>query len=296
MKTLLREPLIHFLLIGAALFFLFEVFETRKEVQGNRIVISNGQIEFLKASFARTRQRVPTGQELQGLIDGFVREEVYYREALSLGMDKDDFVIRRRLGQKFELMSDDLAGIKTPSEEELQAFLQTNQELFKIDAQIAFRHVFIDVAKRGKPADDEAARLLAVLSAKEKATNPDLLGDPLMIPKKFSLTPLGEIAKFFGESFSLELEKYKPGQWSGPVQSGYGLHLVRVTEYIAEKLPHLDEIRKIVEWEWAESYRKDLKDSIYEKLREKYTVVVEQHAGGGKTIQAASASRTSQMK
>lgn len=296
MKALLREPLIHFLLIGAVLFFLFQVFETRKDKQTNRIVITNGQIEFLKASFARTRQRVPTEQELQGLIDGFVREEVYYREALALDMDKDDFVVRRRLGQKFELMSDDLAGIKTPSEEELKNFLQTNPELFRIDAQIAFRHVFIDVAKRGIPADDEAARLLAVLSAKEKATNPDLLGDPLMIPKTFALTPRGEIAKLFGESFSHELEKSKPGQWSGPIQSGYGLHLVRVTEYVAEKLPRLDEIRKNVEWEWAESYRKDLKDSIYEKLREKYTVVVEQQTGGGKTIQAASATQTAQMK
>jgi len=294
MKSLLREPLIHFLLIGAALFLLFEVFDTQKEQQAQHIVITNGQIEFLKASFARTRQRVPTAQELQGLIDGFVREEIYYREALALGMDKDDFVVRRRLGQKFELMSDDLAGIKTPSEEELQLFLQTHPELFKIDAQIAFRHVFIDVAKHGKSADTEAGRLLAALSTKENPPNPDLLGDPLMIPKTFSLTPLGEIARLLGESFSFELEKCKPGQWSGPVQSGYGHHLILVTEYVAARLPQLDEIRQPVEWEWAEANRRTLRESIYEKLRKKYTVVFERPAGEGKTLQAAQAAEERQ--
>ena len=103
MKSLMREPLIHFLLIGAALFLFFEVFDAPADQQSSRVVITNGQIEFLKASFARTRQRLPTKQELQGLVDGYVREEIFYREAMALGLDKDDTVIRKRLNQKLEL-------------------------------------------------------------------------------------------------------------------------------------------------------------------------------------------------
>ncbi len=111
MKFFLREPLVHFLLIGATLFLIFAIFDDPAGPQSSRIVITDGQIEYLQASFARTRQHTPTEQELRGLIDDYVREEIFYREALALGLDKDDTVIRRRLRQKLELMSDDLAGL-----------------------------------------------------------------------------------------------------------------------------------------------------------------------------------------
>ncbi|MBW1786041.1 MAG: peptidyl-prolyl cis-trans isomerase [Deltaproteobacteria bacterium] len=294
MKSLLREPLIHFLLIGAALFLVFEVFDDPAGPQSSRIVITNGQIEYLKASFARTRQHSPTEQELQGLIEGYVREEIFYREALALGLDKDDTVVRRRLRQKLELMSDDLAGITTPSDDQLQQFLETNSDKFRTEPQIAFRHVFLDIAKRGNSALDEAARLLAVLSDEGSESNPDTLGDRLMLPKTFHLTHVSEIAKLFGESFSLELINRKPEQWIGPVQSGYGLHLVLVTGHVAGRLPRLDEIRETVEWEWTAANRKELKENIYNELREKYTVVFEQQSDGANTIQAVSEAQAAQ--
>jgi len=294
MKSLLREPLIHFLLIGAALFLFFEVFDDPADPQSSRIDVTNGQVEYLKASFARARQRQPTEQELQGLVDGYVREEVFYREALALGLDKNDSVVRRRLKQKLELMSDDIAGITIPSEEQLQEFMETHPESFRIEPQIAFRHVFLDIAQRGNSALDEAARLLAVLSDEGGESNPDTLGDRLMLPKTFHLTHVSEIAKLFGESFSLELINSKPGQWIGPVQSGYGLHLILVTEHVAGRLPHLDEIRETVEWEWTAANRKELKENIYNKLREKYTVVFDQQAGGAKTIPAVSEAQAAQ--
>jgi len=294
MKSLLREPLIHFLLIGAALFLLFEVFDNPAGPQSSRIVITNGQIEYLKASFTRTRQHSPTKQELQGLIDGYVREEIFSREALALGLDKDDTVIRRRLRQKLELMSDDLAGITIPSDDQLQQFLETNSDKFKTEPQIAFRHVFLEIAQRGNSALDEAARLLAVLSDEANESNPDTLGDSLMLPKTFHLTRVSEIAKLFGESFSLDLINSKPGQWVGPVQSGYGLHLILVTEHVAGRLPRLDEIRKTVEWEWTAANRKALKENLYNKLREKYTVVFELQAGGVKTVQVVSETQAAQ--
>ena len=294
MKSLLREPLIHFLLIGAALFLLFEVFDDPVGPQSSRVVITNGQIAFLKASFTRIRQHSPTEQELQGLIDGYVREEIFYREALALGLEKDDPVIRRRLRQKLELMSDDLAAITIPTDDQLQQFVETHPEIFRTEPRIAFRHVFLDIAQRGNAALDEAARLLAVLSDAGSDSNSETLGDRLMLPKTFQLTHASEIAKLFGESFSRELINSKPGQWIGPAQSGYGLHLVLVTEHVASRLPRLDEIRKTAEWEWTAANKKALKENIYNELREKYTVVFEQPAGGAKTSQATSEAQAAQ--
>ncbi len=294
MKSLLSEPLLHFLCIGAALFLLFEVFDDPAGPQSSRVVITNGQIEFLKASYARTRQRPPTKLELQGLIDGHVQEEIFYREALALGLDKNDTVIRRRLKQKLELMSDDLVGIIVPSDEQLQEFIATHTESFRIEPQIAFRHVYLNVYQRGNAAEDEAIRLLALLTDEANKSDLDTLGDSLMLPKSFNLSPVSEIAKMFGKPFSLELINSNPGQWTGPVQSGYGLHLILVTEHVAGKMPQLDDIRETVEWEWSAAHRKELKENIYNELRERYTVVFEQPANGAGNIQAVSTAQAAQ--
>lgn len=296
MKSLSREPLIHFLFIGAVLFLLFELFNDPAGQQSNRVVVTNGQIEYLKASYARSRQRPPTEQELQGLVEGYLREEIFYREALALGLDKNDTVIRRRLKQKLELMSDDLVGIIVPSDEDLQQFLKIHPENFRTEPRIAFRHVYLNVYQRGNAVTDEAARLLAVLSDDGNKSDPDTLGDSLMLPKSFSLSPVSDIAKMFGKPFSLELIKSKPGQWTGPVQSGYGLHLILVTDQIAGRLPLLDEIREAVEWEWSAFHRKELKENIYNEFCEKYTVEFEQPANGTRNIQAISAAQAAEEK
>ncbi len=288
LKSLIREPLLHFLFIGATLFLIFEVSDDPTGPQSSQIVITEGQIEFLKASYTRTRQRTPTKVELQGLIDGYVREEILYREAMALGLDKDDSVIRRRLRQKLELMSDDLAGIVIPTDEQLQQFLGTNADKFRIEPQIAFRHIFIDIAKRGISAEDEAARLLAILSKGGDNIDPDALGDRLMHPGSFNLIPVSQIAKLFGTSFSLGLINFTPGEWAGPIQSGYGLHLVQVIDHVAGRLPRQDEIRGTIEWEWTAAYRKELKENIYNEIRERYTIVFEQQKGEEKNIQTIS--------
>ena len=296
MKSLLREPLIHFLCIGAALFILFELFDDPVGPQSSRIVITDGQVEFLKASYARSRQRPPTEQELQGLVDGYVREEIFYREALALGLDKDDTIIRKRLNQKLELMSDDIAGITVPTDEQLQEFLESQAERFRSPTRIAFRHVFIDVAQRGYQADDEASKLLAVLSDEKNNSDPDTLGDRLMLPKTYTLTPVDKIANMFGKPFSLELINSKPGQWIGPVQSGYGLHLVLVTEYVEGKLLPLAEIRETVEWEWSAAHRTELKENIYKEIRKKYTIEFEQTTSNAENLQAVSTAEAAQEK
>jgi hypothetical protein len=275
-KFLLREPLVHFLLIGAALFLLFGLFNNAAGPQSDRIVITAGQIDYLKANFTRTWQRPPAEQELQGLIDSYVRDEIFYREALAMGLDRDDSVIRRRLKQKLEIMSDDLAGVAIPSEEELRQFLASHPERFRHEPQVAFRHIFLNTDQRGYTTVDEAARLLTQLSTEGDKTNPDSLGDSFMLPKSFDLSSASEIARHFGEPFSLAIMNVKPGHWAGPIESGYGLHLVLVSQHIESRLPELAEVRDVVEREWFAAHRKELKESIYKKLREKYTIVFEQ--------------------
>ncbi len=284
MTKFLREPLVHFLLIGAALFLLFGLFNNAAGPQSGRIVITAGQIDYLKANFTRTWQRPPAEQELQGLIDSYVRDEIFYREALAMGLDRDDSIIRRRLKQKLEIMSDDLAGVAIPSDEELRQFMESHPERFRHEPQVAFRHIFLNTDQRGYGAIDEAARLLTQLSVEGNNINPDSLGDSLMLPKSFSLSPLSQIARHFGEPFSLEISKIKPGQWAGPIESGYGLHLVLVSQHIESRLPELAEVRDVVEREWFAVHRKELKENLYKKLRENYTIVSEPQADNGEPL------------
>jgi hypothetical protein len=296
MKTLFREPLVHFLLIGSALFAVFSLFNDPAGSGSERIVISPGQIDFLEANFSRTWQRPPTEQELQGLLDSHVREEIFYREALALGLDKDDSVIRRRLKLKLEIMSDDLAGVITPNDEQLQQFLETHSRNFLIEPKLAFRHVFFKVDQYGNGAGDRAEKLLARLSGEGNKLNPDALGDSLMLPNSFGLTPVSEIGRYFGKSFVDELIKIRPEQWAGPIRSGYGLHLVLITEKVAGRLPELDEIRDVVERDWSVAHKKEVQDGIYKRLREKYTVVFEQPTKEGSSFKAVSEAQAAEGK
>ena len=295
MKSLLREPLVHFLLIGAALFVIFSFINNPPGKGSDRIIITPGQIEFLKANFTRTWQRPPSEKELQGLVDSHIREEIFYREALALGLDKDDATIRRRLMLKLETLSNDLAEAAAPSDEDLKSFLKANPERFRIEPQMAFSHVFINTDQRRRTAMDEAERLLAVLSD-EKNADLDTLGDTVMLPKSFGLTRAGEISRLFGDAFTRELVTIIPGQWAGPIRSGYGLHLVKVTNTVAERLPELDEVREVVEREWFAVHRKEMQEGIYKRLRERYTVVFEQPASEKKHLQTVSVAQAAQEK
>lgn len=282
MKFLLREPLVHFGLIGIALFFAFSFAGNPVNPESDRIVVTQGQTDFLKANFTRTWQRPPTEEEMQGLINGYVRDEILYREALALGLDRDDPVIRRRLKQKLEFMNDDLAGVVTASDEQLKEFISSHPESFRIEAQVTFRHIFLGMDQHGNSVMEKAAQLLTELSNDANIRDPDTMGDNLMLPKSFNLSPVSEIARLFGKLFSVEIMKIKQGNWTGPIRSGYGLHLVLISEKIEERQPELDEVREIVEREWLNVHKTQTRESLYNNLRKKYTVAVETEAGDEK--------------
>ncbi len=284
MKSILREPLVHFLLIGAALFIAFAFADNPVDKESDRIVVTQGKIEFLTANFKRTWQRQPTGSELEGLTNGYVRDEILYREALALGLDRDDPYIRMRLKQKLEFMSDDLAGVVTPSDEQLNLYMTNHPEDFRQEFQVAFRHVYLNADQQESMSIDRATKLIQHLSDEKSTTDPDTMGDSLMLPKVFDLSSESEIARLFGRPFSRELLEITPGAWTGPIRSGYGLHLVLVSEKVAGRLPELDEVREIVERDWFSTRKKEHRESIYNSLREKYTVVFEADAGEKKAF------------
>ncbi len=275
MRSFLREPLIHFLLIGAALFVIFEIFDDPSGSDSSRIVVSASQIEFLEANFVRTWKRPPSENELKILVDSYVREEILYREALALGLDKDDHIVRRRLNQKMEMMSSDLIQALTPSDEDLASYLADNSERFLVDPQLSFSHVFFDPQKRGLALEDDAGRLLEQLSGAHERADLSSLGDSLLIPPDIELMTIGEISRTFGSAFAQAILDIEPGTWSGPVRSGYGYHLVVVTNKIDGRLPQLAEVRQQVEREWMVERKTKLNQEIMERLRRNYTVEID---------------------
>ena len=274
-----REPLVHFLLIGAALFLLFEWGGGGGGER--RIVITRGQIEHLAQSFEIVWLRPPTDAELKRLVDDYVREEVAIREAMSMGLDRDDTIIRRRLRQKLEFMVEDSLEAHPPTDEDLALWLEKHPESFRSEPRISFRQVYVSRDRRGEKADAFARGILDDLTpAGADATIPSIeaLGDPLMLPREVSLSPQSDVSRLFGEDFAAKVLAVEPGRWMGPIESGYGLHLVRVRERVEGGLPALAAVRDLVERELLAARRKAELDATYERMLSEYTVVVEEEA------------------
>lgn len=279
---LMREPLVHFLLLGAGLFLLFGWVADDEGDRPDHIVVSSGQIEQLVATWTRTWQRPPTQQELDGLIEDYIRGEVYYREAVAMGLDRDDTIVRRRMRQKLEFFTDDLVDSAGPSEEQLAAFYHENADVFRVPGRIAFRQIYIDRDRRGERALDDALALLARLSSGDEADlDRTAAGDSLLLPAEVGPSSRDEIARQFGRAFAESVFELPVGRWSGPVESGYGLHLVRIERRAEAALPSLDALRAEVEREWRAGRRKQAAEAFYQSLRERYEIRIESPSADG---------------
>ena len=274
-RSLLREPLVHFLLIGAALFLFFAWSGGSGGVGSRRIVIGPGQVEHLAVGFARTWRRPPTQQELKGLVDDYVREELATRQARSMGLDRGDTVIRRRLRQKLEFLVEDAAEAVPPTDVELQAWLDAHPETYRQGPQLAFRQVFLSPDRRGDSTEADAEQLLRQLELLGPDADVERLGDSIMLPVEFELAPLTVASRMFGSDFASRLAELEQGRWVGPVTSGYGLHLVLVGERIEGRSPELDDVRDAVARDLLTSQRKEQLESMYERLLETYDVVID---------------------
>ena len=271
-KTLWREPLLHFLVIGALLFLIFELTREESSDPANRILVSPSQVEQLAAQFRRTWLRPPTEEELTGLIESYVRDEIYYREALAMGLDRNDPQVRQRMRLKLEFLLEDLTAQEPPTGDVLRAYLEQNPDRFRIEPRLSFRQLYLSF-DRGAALEADAERILGQLKAGAEA---EKLGDPTMLPDEQTAVPKRIIARAFGEQFAETVIALEPGSWQGPFFSGLGAHLVLVTDRTEGYLPELTEIHAEVEQEYLAERRKELKDLAYRKLREGYEVVIEQ--------------------
>ena len=270
---IVREPLVHFLAIGAALFLWFAW--RGGDASSGRIIVTQGRIEHLAAGFQKTWQRPPNEAELTALIDEFVREEVATREAAEMGLDADDTIIRRRLRQKLEFLIEDAAVATPPTDAELQRYLDDHPDVFRLEPRLSFRQVYVSRDRRGSAADTEALRVLGELRAMGPGVPIDEAGDSLMVPQEVELATTSEIARLFGDRFAAAVADLPLGEWSGPVESGYGPHLVLVHERVEGGMPELAAVRPQVERELLDVRRREQLDAMYQKLLEKYEVRIE---------------------
>ncbi len=284
MDRWLKEPLLHFLLIGAGLFVLFFQVADPESLVDNRIRIGAADIERMTVLFERKWQRPPSPKEVDGLIEAQIREEVLYREALAMGLDEDDTIVRRRMGQKMEFLFKDVAEASEPSEAELQAFYEEHPDKFSAAGRTSFDHVYLSTDQRGGDAVTVARDLLPALNADSDGAAPATVGDRFMPGYRFDHQSDQQIARMFGHAFVQALATLEPDAWRGPLVSSYGVHLVHVRERTPEYLPPMADVRPMVLRELLTMRRREADQTFYQTLRDRYTVVVERPEGEAQRV------------
>jgi PPIC-type PPIASE domain len=274
LKKLLREPLVHFLLLGTVLFAAHGALVKRVTSEPGKIVVSQFRIDYLTEGFARTWLRAPTAEELEGLIRDYIREEVYYREAMAMGLDRDDTVIRRRLQQKLEFLSENITDLTPPTDEELRAFLQNHPDQFRSQRRFTFHQVYLSLERHRDSLAGDTEELLRQLKSSNNSDT-STLGDPSLLEHQFANVEATEVAKQFGEKFAGALNDLPLGEWQGPVESSYGIHLVFVDERTERLSPALEDVRDAVRRELLNVRRLESNKKFYDGLRKRYTIDIE---------------------
>jgi hypothetical protein len=288
LSKVLREPLVHFVLIGAGVFALYALtVGGGQEGAKDKIVVTEGRVLQLAQVFGKTWQRPPTREELRGLIDSYIKEEVYYREALKLGLDRDDTLIRRRMQQKMEFVTEPSDEFLVADDDALQAFLGAHKAEFRIEPRIAFEQVFLNPKAPGEATPVRAKQTLETLKASAPGVIPPDVGDPTLLPPSMPLSPLSGIARNFGDAFAANLTDLPEGEWSGPIKSPYGLHVVRVTKRLHGYDPKLAEVRDAVELKWRTEKRSEFQEQAYDELLAKYEVILPFGKAGAPKPEAA---------
>ena len=270
MKRILREPLLHFFLIGFGLFVVYGLVNRSNAADSdNTIVVSSGRVEQLATVFGKTWQRPPTAVELKGLIDDFVLEEIYFRQAVAMQMDRDDTIIRRRLRQKLEFLTDDTSALVDPSEKELAEYLAANEQKFRQSPTYSFDQVYFNPEKHGDDPESEVSEMLSLIR-----TGKDV-GDASLLPSSYDLVERNAVDGTFGTGFSSHLDDLEIGEWQGPIRSGLGIHLVRLKARTEGRLPELSQIREIVEREWRNEQRVSTRKKMNDRLLQDYEVEIQ---------------------
>ncbi len=277
LKFWLREPLLHFLLIGIVVFGLYAYMHRgRGGVESShQIVLSLDELTQMDSYFVSQWHRQPTPAEFQAMVEDKVREEILYREGLAMGLDKDDTIIKRRMAQKMQFLAEDVATAHEPSPAELKAWFEKNSSKFALPGRYSFRHLYFSPDKRGASAQANAADALTKISGQpEDSKLAASLGDPFMFQDYYGDRTSEALAKEFGPQFAVALETVKPGSWQGPIESGYGWHLVFVDTVIPGRIPALEEIEPDVKTTWLGEQKTTAWQKAYSEMRAKYAVLL----------------------
>jgi len=276
-KRWLREPLLHFLLLGAVLFAIYGYLHRgRGGVESSRqIALTLDDLRTMEAYFESQWHRQPTPQEFQAMVEDKIREEVLYREGLAMGLDKDDTIVKRRMAQKMQFLAEDVASAHEPSTAELKAWFDKNSQKFALPSRYSFRHLYFSPDKRGKNAQEDAGQTLAKIAGQaEDSKLAAALADPFMFQDYYGDRTPEAIAKEFGPQFAVALEKLKPGSWQGPVESGYGWHLAFIDTVIPGRVPAFEEIEPDVKTAWLGEQKAQAWQKSYGEMRAKYVVLL----------------------
>jgi peptidyl-prolyl cis-trans isomerase C len=276
-EKLAREPLVHFLLIGAAIYALFGFLEGDGYNEDERTVtVSSNDIQSLTGQWAKTRNRPPTEDELAGMIADHARTQILYREAVAMGLDDGDLVIQRRLAQKVEFLARGLVTPADPPDETLIAWYAANAERFKQPDRYSITQIYFDPSKRQQATLEDANEVLEGL--KELAKPPldySGYGDRIMLKNHYQNNSEQQLENLFGSAFVDSVVTLQPETWSGPIISGYGAHLVMVDAVMIAPQPAFADIKEKISEQWMAEQIAERSERFIENLLSRYDIVVE---------------------
>jgi hypothetical protein len=277
MRQLAREPLLHFVLLGALLFVLYQTWlrPAAAEVPSRQIELTLDQLTQLTQQFQLQWRRLPTTGELDSMIEDKVQAEILYREALAMGLEKNDEIVKRRMAQKMQFLAEDLAAAREPSSDELRVWYDANRARFSEPSRLSFRHLYFSFDKRGANAQQDAAKALVVLGGQPEDTRLGAtLADPFMLQDYYRDRAPQYLGKEFGPRFAAAVTKLAPGRWSGPIESGFGWHLVYIDTVIAGREPAFEEVESEIKQAWLTEQKALAWQRTYRDMRAKYVVMM----------------------
>ncbi len=278
MRRLLREPLFHFLLIGAVLFALSGLTQSGRPTAtapSKEIRLSLDEIAQLTLLYQSQWRRPPSPQELERMVENKVQQEILYREALAMGLDLDDEIVKRRMAQKMQFLAEDVAAAREPTTPELRSWFEKNSAKFAQPPRLSFRHLYFSPDGRGTRARDDAEQALEKLAGQPvDAKIASSVADPFMFQDYYRDRAPDFLGKEFGPQFALAVARLQPGSWQGPIESGFGWHLVFVDTAIPGRVPAFEEIEPDVRTAWLGEQKALAWDKAYKEMRARYTVLL----------------------
>jgi len=276
-KGILREPLLHFVVLGVALFAIYSYTTGDGEPadSAREIYLTPDQLLQMTLSFESQWRRPPTQDEFALLLEGQVQQEILYREALAMGLDKDDTIVKRRMAQKMKFLAEDVAAAREPTDKELQEWYGQNSKIFAMPGRISFRQIYFSPDRRGENTRENAANALAEISG-QGVDSPiaATLGDSIMLQDYFGDYSVERLAREFGPEFAQAVMKLTPGTWQGPLESGLGWHLVFVDFVEPGRVPDISEIEADVKTAWLAQQKDIAWREAYEKMRANYIILL----------------------